>query len=93
MISTRTCAIVLTSLWTAALLGTAAEIPTNGPLPTNATTVHNARIESYIRLPLIFEENNGQYGAEVRFVARKHGVVLLFTAQEVVLATNPAYGN
>jgi hypothetical protein len=46
-------------------------------------------VEAYGKLPLSFEENEGQTAQEVRFVSHGGGYELFLTPQEVVLALRP----
>jgi len=46
-------------------------------------------VEAYGKLPLSFEENQGQTAREVRYVSHGSGYELFLTPQEVVLALRP----
>jgi hypothetical protein len=46
-------------------------------------------LEAYGKLPLSFEENEGQTAREVRYVSRGSGYELFLTPQEAVLALSP----
>jgi uncharacterized repeat protein (TIGR01451 family) len=47
-------------------------------------------LETYKKLPLIFESNRGQASGEVRFVARGRGYSLYLTSAKAVLYLNPS---
>ncbi len=57
-----------------------------GPKPGVADSVAKARlVESYGKLPLSFEANQGQTDEQVKFLTRGSGYTLLLTADEAVL--------
>lgn len=63
---------------------------------TSSATAPSARqpvLATYSHLPLIFEPNQGQTDASVRFLARGAGYGLYLTAQEAVLAFQQAAAN
>src|SRR5437667_523480 len=62
--------------------------------PSNLAEVTSAgqRMRQYRRLPLIFEKNQGQTDARVKFLARGESYTLFLTPQEAVLALR-AQGN
>src|SRR4029077_3227889 len=46
--------------------------------------------ETYSKLPLSFEANNGQTDQRVKFLSRGHGYMLFLTSDEAVLKLKPA---
>ena len=60
-----------------------------GDLATKPITTKENAGRAYGRLPMSFEENQGQTAREVRFVARGGGYALFLTPQEAVIALRP----
>jgi hypothetical protein len=73
-----------TAVIAAALLVCAAVVP-DLSAATKALN-ENRLIESYGKLPLSFEPNQGQAGAAVKFLSKGHGYTLLLTGNEAILA-------
>lgn len=60
-------------------------------IPAAVKTAVNARlVETYGKLPLSFEANQGQTGDQVKFVSRGPGYTLFLTPSEAVLALRPS---
>lgn len=49
-------------------------------------------VETYAKLPLSFEANQGQTDSEVRFLSRGSGYSLFLTSNEAVLSLKPSRG-
>src|SRR5215471_8495956 len=65
----------------------------SGVNASTATSSANQIIDSYGKLPLSFEPNQGQARSEVRFLSQGHGYTLLLTQNEAVLALKPREGS
>lgn len=57
------------------------------------TSAKNQIMDSYGKLPLSFEPNQGQARSEVKFLSQGHGYTLLLTQNEAVLALKPLQGS
>jgi hypothetical protein len=54
-------------------------------IPGSAPAVQSRRVESYGKLPLSFEINQGQTDSQVKFISRGSGYSLFLTGNESVL--------
>jgi uncharacterized repeat protein (TIGR01451 family) len=59
----------------------------------NDSVAQKQAVQSYGRLPLAFEENQGQTDPRVKFLSRGEGYTLLLTAEEAVLVLKPDRAN
>ena len=85
---------VLLSLCLVAIAATLVQIKSplkkGHPQRASAPNAANARIvESYGKLPLSFEANQGQTDAQVKFLSRGSGYSLFLTSNEAVLSLKP----
>jgi len=62
------------------------QVATNRTSTVSAAKADPKWIEAYGKLPLSFEENQGQTAREVRYVSHGNGYELFLTSQEAVLA-------
>src|ERR1700731_187592 len=62
------------------------QVATNRTSTVSATKADPKWIEAYGKLPLRFEENQGQTNSEVRYVSHGSGYELFLTPQDAVLA-------
>src|SRR5882672_6736380 len=65
------------------------QVATNRTSTVSAAKADPKWIEAYGKLPLSFEENQGQTAREVRYVSHGNGYELFLTPQEAVLALRP----
>jgi hypothetical protein len=69
--------------------GSAIAVPRDNPPPAvasvPASTLQERAVQAYGALPLVFEENRGQAGAQVAFLAHADGYTFLFGRTEAVL--------
>src|SRR5260370_12574931 len=66
------------------------QVATNRTSTVSAAKADPKWIEAYGKLPLSFEENQGQTDREVRYVSHGNGYELFLTPQEAVLALRPS---
>ena len=64
--------------------------PIHLPQPGSARPLLGRSLRAYGRIPLIFEANQGQSDARVKFLAHGNGYGLFLTAEEAVLVLQPA---
>ena len=62
------------------------KVAASGLAKTESAKGSSRRAEAYGKLPLSFEQNQGQTAREVRYVSRGSGYELFLTPQETVLA-------
>src|SRR3990170_5708999 len=68
-------------------LGASHSVGTSPPASVKPDTASRTRIsETYGKLPLSFEVNQGQTDDQVKYLARGHGYTLFLTATETVLS-------